>query len=408
MNPELIWKETLKDLQLQMTQATFDQWLRDSRFVAFENDTFIIGVNTGYAKDWIENRLLGTITRTLARRMGWQVAAAFIVVDRSNGPSGSSPDPDRHEGPVVEEDPPTLVPVPDHSPQGDRVSVEGAYIDARAEILNAAFGLFVQGYMANNWMHRLGLERYCLVEWLRMKVMEGEALKKAKEAGTDTDPGQNKENRNPTVIGSVETSQPEIARSLGKSERTVRKWLASEPIPGEKGWYRIKPVDDESRALALFIPRMCPVYHSGDRTGPKGTLIQVHMDNPLIPEDEVELENLVVSRLTGSEPPPPEETIRRMILEIDPSVTDFRKLRHKAHDIAERTADLLNDEQSYQMYYKVLKTLHRIGRLDVFVAALEAGIRARAAGWKKPGAGFIEELKDTSANEDIYVGIGPE
>jgi len=62
-----------------MTQATFDTWLRGSRLLKHEDDVFVIGVKSGYAKDWLENRLLATIRRTLARLVGRTVDVRFVV-----------------------------------------------------------------------------------------------------------------------------------------------------------------------------------------------------------------------------------------------------------------------------------------------------------------------------------------
>ena len=79
MKPDLVWSAALGELQLQMTQATFDTWLRDSRLIKFEDGTFVVGVKNGYAKDWLEHRLLTTIKRTLARLTGQTVNARFVV-----------------------------------------------------------------------------------------------------------------------------------------------------------------------------------------------------------------------------------------------------------------------------------------------------------------------------------------
>ena len=74
-----VWSAALGELQLQVTQATFETWLRDSRLVKYEDGTFVIGVKNGYAKDWLEHRLLATIKRTLARLTGKTVAVQFVV-----------------------------------------------------------------------------------------------------------------------------------------------------------------------------------------------------------------------------------------------------------------------------------------------------------------------------------------
>jgi len=65
-----------------MTQATFDTWLRDTKLLRQEGNTFVVGVKTGYAKDWLENRLLSTIKRTLARLTGHTSEVKFVVWTR--------------------------------------------------------------------------------------------------------------------------------------------------------------------------------------------------------------------------------------------------------------------------------------------------------------------------------------
>jgi chromosomal replication initiator protein len=79
MNPSHTWSAALGELQLQMTQASFETWLRGSRLLKYEDGTFVIAVKNGYAKDWLENRLLATIKRTLARLAGRTVGIKFVV-----------------------------------------------------------------------------------------------------------------------------------------------------------------------------------------------------------------------------------------------------------------------------------------------------------------------------------------
>jgi chromosomal replication initiator protein len=79
MNADQVWPAALGELELQMTQATFDTWLRNSRLMKYEKGLFVIGVKSGYAKDWLENRLLATIKRTLTRLTGQTVEVRFVV-----------------------------------------------------------------------------------------------------------------------------------------------------------------------------------------------------------------------------------------------------------------------------------------------------------------------------------------
>ena len=90
MKPEKIWHAALGELQLQMTKATFDTWVKQTYVLAYEDGTFVIGVQNGYAKDWLENRLHGTIQRTLTGILGRSVEVRFVV----------QPSPPRSKEPV--------------------------------------------------------------------------------------------------------------------------------------------------------------------------------------------------------------------------------------------------------------------------------------------------------------------
>jgi chromosomal replication initiator protein len=79
MESTQIWEAALGELQLQMTQATFDTWLCDSKLLKYEDGVFVIAVKNGYAKDWLENRLHTTIQRTLTRLMKNPVRIKFVV-----------------------------------------------------------------------------------------------------------------------------------------------------------------------------------------------------------------------------------------------------------------------------------------------------------------------------------------
>jgi hypothetical protein len=74
-----VWGATLSDLQLQMTKATFDAWLKQTSAIAYraERDELVIGVPNDYAKQWLENRLCGMIERAAGQVIGRPVHLAF-------------------------------------------------------------------------------------------------------------------------------------------------------------------------------------------------------------------------------------------------------------------------------------------------------------------------------------------
>ena len=79
LKPEEAWQAALGELQVLMTPATFNTWLRDCHLLAYEDGTFILGVPNGFARDWLDNRLRSTVTRTLKGIMGRSVEVRFVV-----------------------------------------------------------------------------------------------------------------------------------------------------------------------------------------------------------------------------------------------------------------------------------------------------------------------------------------
>jgi len=79
LEPEEAWLAALGELQVLMTPATFNTWLRDCRLLAYEDGTFVLGVPNSFARDWLDNRLRSTVTRTLKGIIGRSVEARFVV-----------------------------------------------------------------------------------------------------------------------------------------------------------------------------------------------------------------------------------------------------------------------------------------------------------------------------------------
>ena len=91
VNPQTAWQAALGELQMQMTKATFDTWVKPTHAIAYEDGTFIIGVQNGYAKDWLENRLMGVIKRTLTGILNRSVEVRFVVQAQPLRPSPPPP-----------------------------------------------------------------------------------------------------------------------------------------------------------------------------------------------------------------------------------------------------------------------------------------------------------------------------
>jgi chromosomal replication initiator protein len=79
MNAQQAWQATLGQLQMEMPKASFDTWIRDAELLRYENDTFLIGVQNSYARDWLESRLTSTAARLLSGIMNRTQSVTFVV-----------------------------------------------------------------------------------------------------------------------------------------------------------------------------------------------------------------------------------------------------------------------------------------------------------------------------------------
>lgn len=73
------WRVVLDQVQLQLTQATFDTLLRGSEVMDYEDGLFTVGVKGEHARDWLENRLVDMLARALGELCGGVVSVSFVV-----------------------------------------------------------------------------------------------------------------------------------------------------------------------------------------------------------------------------------------------------------------------------------------------------------------------------------------
>jgi chromosomal replication initiator protein len=78
-NAQRQWQATLGELQLQMTRATFDTWLRGSQVISCADGLYTVYVRHAYAVDWLQNRLLAVVKRTLQRHAGPDAEIEFTA-----------------------------------------------------------------------------------------------------------------------------------------------------------------------------------------------------------------------------------------------------------------------------------------------------------------------------------------
>ena len=94
MSPDAAWKATLGELELQMTKAVFNTWLKDTQLATVDaNNRYTVAVQTAYARDWLDNRLHDTVKRTLSSVTGTDAQVEFVV--HSNEPNSVQQSPHR-------------------------------------------------------------------------------------------------------------------------------------------------------------------------------------------------------------------------------------------------------------------------------------------------------------------------
>jgi chromosomal replication initiator protein len=89
MDAKHVWRAALGELQLSLSPANYETWLRDTRLVDVDDNRFRIAVPNGFAKDWLETRYRSLISQTLARIVGYSVQVEFVV---EAAPEGAAPE----------------------------------------------------------------------------------------------------------------------------------------------------------------------------------------------------------------------------------------------------------------------------------------------------------------------------
>jgi len=83
MDAKQVWRAALGELQVSLSPANFETWLRDTHLVDVDDQRFRIAVPNGFAKDWLETRYRSLISQTLARVVGYSVQVEFVVAGAS-------------------------------------------------------------------------------------------------------------------------------------------------------------------------------------------------------------------------------------------------------------------------------------------------------------------------------------
>jgi hypothetical protein len=435
MTADQIWQAALRELKLQMTKATFDTWVKNTRAISYKDGTFVIGVYDALARDWLENRLLTTVERTLVGIIGHLVEVEFAVLEES------TPAESQGQRPAA----PLSVPSTRGGEEGgEQLALEPIYATAASAIIRPELNVATSLYSVQKWLPLLGVQRWTLVQVLRCLCVHSP--------------------RRPDGTKWLTTTWKELGDLLDVDRRTIGQWLAHEPSPDQKPWHRLVPSPGEETAhLGHFIPRLKYAYvHRDGVTRRQGFVLEILMEDPLVPADRaliaqspqrgdyyapVKSQNLTLppesiksenitslpaiksaqptSRLgvTSGNPTSqnrkvtePDTNVKQLTYianELNLRLTSKRRIRRALKPVVDMTEVILEDYHSTAMLYKVLLTLYP-DHLDIFLQAIDEAVGigeadpSTGSGYRSGtnlGALFVSVLKELAAEVEVDLGF---
>lgn len=256
------WQMVLGTLQAEMSRALYETWVQPLKPIGYNNQVFTVGAINTYGKSWVEERLGARITRILQGLYGEQltlnvtVANSFYKEGRGQANDlGLSATPEIKPGAKSEpkkkafskpEEPADEI---GNEPRNRKMMLQRAYGSERARLIQPERGMFITGYLFNSWLPLLGHSAFAVILAARSMCywnpMTGE------------------------LRNVVETEMGDLAKRAAVSVRTVKDVLNNELVARYFLRYRVRRV----------------MTSNGVRTA--GISLQVRMDDPLIPTDQV-------------------------------------------------------------------------------------------------------------------------
>ncbi len=79
MQADKIWQAALGELQLQVSKANFNTWLKGTKGIDYSGGIFTVAVPTAFIAEWLKGRLSSLISRTVSSIVGQNAQVQFIV-----------------------------------------------------------------------------------------------------------------------------------------------------------------------------------------------------------------------------------------------------------------------------------------------------------------------------------------
>ena len=81
MNAHQAWQATIGQLQMELSKASYDTWVKNTQLIEYEEatGTFFLGTGNAYACDWLDSRLKTIVINKLTGMMARPVEVVFKV-----------------------------------------------------------------------------------------------------------------------------------------------------------------------------------------------------------------------------------------------------------------------------------------------------------------------------------------
>jgi hypothetical protein len=251
------WDLVVSQLRMDMHQGLFETWVLPLVPLEFSDHVFKIGAKNPYARDWVESRLKDRILRILEGVYNESISLKVDVVNGLYHPENLKsvkatdldfPSIDKNQKPLISPS------ISDRTEpvRNRKVMLQRAYGSKRAAVIQPERGMFLTMYFFTQWLPLVGHSALTIIIAARSMCfwnpMTGE------------------------LRNTVDTDMTEIAERAAVSVRTVKEVLKNDLV--RKYFLRYK-------ARRIMTP-------NGIRTA--GITIQVRMDDPLTPQDQLDHE----------------------------------------------------------------------------------------------------------------------
>ncbi|HJQ85577.1 MAG TPA: DnaA N-terminal domain-containing protein, partial [Candidatus Binatia bacterium] len=93
--PHTIWLEARQKLRGELLDKDYDTWIEPSRAVRWSAGVLTLEVPSGFARDWLKNRLLPILERAVGEATGEPARVALVVNRALDVPAATRPLPPR-------------------------------------------------------------------------------------------------------------------------------------------------------------------------------------------------------------------------------------------------------------------------------------------------------------------------